>query len=390
MKKILLAVITVFILSFNGIAQCGSMINPYVFVHQNAVGCYGQMADFVINYYGGGSNPTFKFYKSYSTFELSPFQYNLSGGSYPFLMIMDPNIQSFTIEMTSSDPCASVPKVTTSVNINRLPIININIGDGNSKTVCATDGFALKTTPNTLTQYTKYMFPELAYSNFSWYKDGTLIPNATDSVYTPTSSGQYYMHYFFSTNSSGGTCNTFYYNVTINDCMPFSTSISGSNTIIPGQQNTTYSVSNQTGFIYAWTVTGGTIVSGQNTNSITVDWSTSAPYSISLVEKNQSSQQQTITKVINTITTSTTLSQAQSGIKLFPNPTRESFNIEMPESGVDVSYEILDLSGLSVSSGTFVSTGNDQNITTDFSAGMYQVILKYNNSVTCIRLSKVQ
>jgi hypothetical protein len=187
---------------------------------------------------------------------------------------------------------------------------------------------------------------------------------------------------------------------TVITCDAFSSNISGPNPISPGQQNAVYSVPNQTGFTYMWSITGGTIISEQNTNSVTVDWdaattnafarTTSSSYSISVLEKNSTNQTKTTTATINTISTGTIQSQAQSGINVFPNPTTGSFNIEMPESGMNVTYEILDLTGLSVANGTFTSTGSDQRIDTNFGAGMYQVILKYNNVVTCVRLSKVR
>ncbi|HSY61711.1 MAG TPA: T9SS type A sorting domain-containing protein, partial [Cytophaga sp.] len=186
----------------------------------------------------------------------------------------------------------------------------------------------------------------------------------------------------------------------IDPCGAFSTSITGPNPISPGQQNAVYSVANQTGFTYTWSIEGGTIVSGQNTNAVTVDWdaatsnafarTTASSCSISVLEKNSTNQTKTTTTTINTITTGTMQSQAKSGINVFPNPTTGSFNIEMPESGVDVFYEVLDVTGLSIARGTFTSTGDDQKIDIDFGPGMYQVILKYNNSITCIRLSKVQ
>jgi hypothetical protein len=391
MKKILLTVISACVLSFNGIAQCQSLITPTVYANQIGAVCYGHIAHFDINYYGGGQNPTFKLYYGFSTqIELQPSEYNLLGGSNPILMITDPNILDFKIEMTSSDPCASTAITSSHIYINKLPIIYINNPNESSKTVCADDGLVLETTPNKSSQYAKYMFPGLAYSNFSWYKNNTLIEGATDSVYTPTTSGQYYMQYFFSTNTNVSTCNTFNYTVTIADCTPFSTSISGPNPITPGQQNAMYSVVNQTGFSYQWSITGGTIISGENTNSVTVDWNTSSSHSISIVETNQSNQKNTITATINAITTATKQTLAQSGINLFPNPTADAFYIEMPESGMDISYEILDLAGLSIASGTFTSTGNDQQINVDLKAGMYQIVLAYNNVVTCVRLSKIQ
>jgi hypothetical protein len=90
------------------------------------------------------------------------------------------------------------------------------------------------------------------------------------------------------------------------------------------------------------------------------------------------------------VSTSVNTSMAQAGINIFPNPTTESFNIEMPESGLNVSYEILDVTGARVANGSFTSTGSAQKIETNFGAGMYQVVLHYNNFVTCARLSKVK
>ncbi|ABG60490.1 T9SS type A sorting domain-containing protein [Cytophaga hutchinsonii] len=187
---------------------------------------------------------------------------------------------------------------------------------------------------------------------------------------------------------------------TVISCNSFSTAISGPNPIIPGQQNAVYRVPNQTGFRYEWSITGGTIISGQNTNTVTVDWdaatgntlarTTIPSYAISVTETNPDGQKKTTTATINTVATSIVQSLAQSGIKLFPNPTAAWFSIEMPESNVEVSYEILDLTGVLVASGSFTSTGSDQKIAADFGAGMYQVVLTYNDTVTTARLSKVQ
>ncbi|GAG75821.1 unnamed protein product [marine sediment metagenome] len=47
--------------------------------------------------------------------------------------------------------------------------------------------------------------------------------------------------------------------------------ISGSTNVGTGATET-YSVTPQTGFSYAWNVQGGTIISGQGSTSITVDW----------------------------------------------------------------------------------------------------------------------
>ena len=49
---------------------------------------------------------------------------------------------------------------------------------------------------------------------------------------------------------------------------------------------TTYSVPNTAGSTYAWTVSGGTIIAGQGTNAIQVDWSAVVPgnYAVEVIE----------------------------------------------------------------------------------------------------------
>ena len=54
----------------------------------------------------------------------------------------------------------------------------------------------------------------------------------------------------------------------------FTGSISGKSSILQNESGVTYSVPTGTGATYAWTVTGGTIASGQGSNSITVNWGT--------------------------------------------------------------------------------------------------------------------
>jgi hypothetical protein len=46
----------------------------------------------------------------------------------------------------------------------------------------------------------------------------------------------------------------------------------------------TYDVTNVAGHSYAWTVTGGTIASGQNTNSISVTWTTTGSGTVNVIE----------------------------------------------------------------------------------------------------------
>ncbi|MBL4651386.1 MAG: hypothetical protein JKY53_00775, partial [Flavobacteriales bacterium] len=66
------------------------------------------------------------------------------------------------------------------------------------------------------------------------------------------------------------------------------TSIDGPINVCSGSLGITYSVTNTTDAIYSWLVNGGTVASGQGTNSITVDWSqgTLGEVSVSPTSKN--------------------------------------------------------------------------------------------------------
>lgn len=76
------------------------------------------------------------------------------------------------------------------------------------------------------------------------------------------------------------------YSITINN---FSgpTSITGINSVCPGISGLIYSTTAVTGATYNWVVTGGTIVSGQGTNSITVNWGTGSSGNVAVTTTSQ-------------------------------------------------------------------------------------------------------
>ena len=286
------------------------------------------------------------------------------------------------VELISSLICSANNPVASNIvtlNIKSVPRPSIVEGD---QTVCV--GSTATFTATTFMGNT-----------VQWYYNGLPITGAKILTYTASHMGSY------SIQEDNGACNAISPSVTltIDPCGAFSTAITGPNPITPGEQDAVYSVFNQTGFSYDWSVTGGTIASGQNTNVVTVDWdnatspvarTASTGYSISVTETNQANKTNTTTLDINTVATGISKSLSQAGITLFPNPATDAFSIEMPESGLSVSYEILDIAGLSVANGTFTSSTIGQQIPSDFGPGLYQVVLHYNNVVTVGRLSKVQ
>lgn len=306
-------------------------------------------------------------------------------------------------KIISNDACANSAPISSSP-------LAININSPTTPGTIGTDPIICHGSTTTITELT---ISDASSPTYSWESTTNTVnqnwigpsyeSDSPDLTIQFNSNVDVYFRRIVTDASKPAPCNvavTTPVSIRVVPCTPFSSNITGPNSITPGQQNVTYTVAYQTGFTYGWTITGGTITSGQNTNSITVNWdntvsspmvrTTSTSYSISVTETNEGNESHTTTLDLTTLTTGTILSQAQAGIKLFPNPTTGSFNIEMPESSMNVSYEILDLTGLSVANGTFTSTGSDQTIDTNLGAGMYQVVLKYNNVVTCVRLSKVQ
>ncbi|HXB40707.1 MAG TPA: PKD domain-containing protein, partial [Bacteroidia bacterium] len=65
------------------------------------------------------------------------------------------------------------------------------------------------------------------------------------------------------------------YTVTFSN-LPVTSTITGVSPVCPNQNGTVYTVTNNTGSTYNWTVTGGgTVASGQNTSTLTVNWGAS-------------------------------------------------------------------------------------------------------------------
>lgn len=62
--------------------------------------------------------------------------------------------------------------------------------------------------------------------------------------------------------------------------------IVGPSPVCEGQLGSVYTTPNINGTTFAWTVTGGSLVTGQGTNSITVDWGSAGPGSVEVVATN--------------------------------------------------------------------------------------------------------
>jgi large repetitive protein len=171
---------------------------------------------------------------------------------------------TYYIKGTNASGCSDIKPVT--VTVNPAPVVVIT----NPAAVC---------TPNTVNitapAVTAGSAPGLTYTY--WTDAAATIPYTTPTAAT---AGTYYIK---GTNASG--CSTIQPVVVTVNPLP-TPAITGPDPVCVtvNGNNSTYTTANVAGHTYNWTVTGGTIVTGQGTNTITVNWTTAGPGSVSVTE----------------------------------------------------------------------------------------------------------
>jgi hypothetical protein len=171
---------------------------------------------------------------------------------------------TYYIKGTNASGCFDIKPVT--VTVNPAPIVVIT----NPAAVCA---------PNTVNitapAVTAGSAPGLTYTY--WTDAAATIPYTTPTAAT---AGTYYIK---GTNAAG--CATIQPVVVTVNPLP-TPAITGPDPVCVtvNNNNSTYTTANVAGHTYTWTVTGGTIVTGQGTNTITVNWTTAGPGSVSVTE----------------------------------------------------------------------------------------------------------
>jgi hypothetical protein len=167
----------------------------------------------------------------------------------------------------------------------------------------------------------------------------------------------------------------------ITDCVaPTSSSITGNSNICAGASGEIYSVTNNATNTYAWTVTGGTIASGQGSSTITVNWgSTGVVGSVSVVETNSCTSGPEVTLSVN----------------VNPIPaTTISGKLNVPQNGVaSVNYSVPSQTNYTftwtVSGGTIASGQGTNTIAVNWgSSGTGSVCVVGNHSTCGISTSK--
>jgi hypothetical protein len=136
---------------------------------------------------------------------------------------------------------------------------------------------------------------------------------------------------------------------------------------------------------YKWTVTNGNLLSGNGTKSISVKWATTDG-SVQVIE-NQNEYCQSPEKVASVIiqTSNTDPLIENAGITIRPNPTSGIFNIK---TASDAQISVLDYTGKVLVNVNSVSNLEQQVNLSDYSQGIYYVVVTNGNEKQTLKIVK--
>lgn len=161
--------------------------------------------------------------------------------------------------------------------------------------------------------------------------------------------------------------------------------ITGS-TLICNDEQGEYSVTEVTGNTYAWTVTGGEIVSGAGTNSVIILWGDPGMGNVSVVETSANDCIGTSGDYEVTIDDCVGIGELEYGeLKLFPNPATNNIEVSFIETAsVSYSVAIYNNLGQIMNETKGIATGTNESIQLDVSkyqTGIYIVVITSENGL---------
>lgn len=247
--------------------------------------------------------------------------------------------------------------------------------------------------------YTYSVPSEIGVLSYNWtVPSGAVILSGanTNSVQVdfsgvtfPSAANQYLQMSVSKTNScSSGPART----ISVKGVPSNAASVSGSNSVCAGDNGLVYSVPAVFGATnYAWTVpSDATIISGQGTNSIVVDWGNFSG-TIGVTASNACGSGGTRTLLVNVgCRISGVNASSAVDVNLYPNPASQNTSVSFKaEGGTDYKITLLDLTGRVISTKTGTSVEGLNEIDIDLSQiakGAYMINLVNNDQTSQIRL----
>lgn len=220
-------------------------------------------------------------------------------------------------------------------------------------------------------------------------EDDTILYNSASLVFNATTNVPAYT-YAWSTLSTASSINvtptqTTTYTVTISDgtttCEDSVTvtvsdiqtnTITGTDTTI---QNYTkaYSVTQHSGSTYLWQVTGGTVQSGAGTNSVTILWTTLGNGSITVIETDTYSCQDTSILAVHVdLNTGITDLYGENGFMVLPNPANSMVMVSSKNSNDAIKeLKLTDITGRMVFEKTNILSSKESIPVSELKEGLY-------------------
>lgn len=207
------------------------------------------------------------------------------------------------------------------------------------------------------------------------------VPGSNDYKITVSEPGVYSVTVSNASDCSGNSSVTVtYYDTT------FSSTFVVPDSAFVGKTNV-FTVDDVPGWQYEWFIDGGTIVSGQGSNSIEVKWTDENENgSVKLVATNEAGCTDTIEKPIRIVKYIGTNNQYALRPVLYPNPTKEILYIKNIES--DFSYKIFDVQGRLIGTDVYKNGGIQVG---SLKPGVYiiQTVIGKNNEIHSDRFVKI-
>ncbi|WP_299249937.1 hypothetical protein, partial [uncultured Cytophaga sp.] len=358
----------------------GTTVTPSVTIAADQTNiCVGTSVTFTATP-GNGGVPTYQWRKNGATIP------SATAVSYVASGIL--NNDKFDVVMTSTENCVSTPTVsstqtTITTTTSGVASVTVTVAPGNN----AYEGQSLTFTANPINGG--------AAPTYQWKNGATNIAGATNALFTTTAL-QVGNNSISVTMTSNATCVTTQTvgspsaSITINPLPSFTSNIVGPTSVISNQTYVSFSVPNQNGMSYVWTVpAGATIISGQNTNAIAVNFGTTSG-NVSVTQTNPIEQTSTISSTVQVGNTNP-IDMPSIGIAVsaYPIPCNDFVSLSIVgTSTLDGTFTLIDMTGNIVTTGGFEYSGVPIQIKTDIASGVYQLILQWDANTTMTRIVK--
>ena len=210
-----------------------------------------------------------------------------------------------------------------------------------------------------------------------WQKNGLDLVGQTGTALNYNDSGT------FTVKVSNGACFALSAPLTLNKLTKPNTSEITASRFAYKNDTATYKVTGLPSSTYTWTINGGTIQSGQNTNSIIVKWSTGSVGIVNVTEKGANLCNGYLkTYPVGIWNTSLNNISNENEILLYPNPANNFINIQyLGNSLTNFQVAIFDILGKNIlNQNVNLSSKEDQKIDiTHLPKGIYIIKITGNN-----------